>query len=230
MGALLDHIDLDLPDGLPILHYGLFSRDPGHYKRRVQTKRDEDASRRPLSALLSCVLLAFTIEFERESDLSLAICANVVRVLNEKGVRARDLPVLSGVSKKSISMALGILQKAKLAVVESESDAGRTKLVLLTAKGQRAQDAYRKLLAAIEARSPNALRSRNHQQSSRVAGELGHRSFVRKSLRQRAWRRAVAVIPWPAAVPRQLASEAPEAHHAPHFSTVLHRGAFPDGS
>jgi hypothetical protein len=36
-----------------------------------------------LSALLSRVLLAFAIEFERESDLSLEIGAKVVRVLIE---------------------------------------------------------------------------------------------------------------------------------------------------
>jgi len=37
-----------------------------------------------LSALLSRVLLAFAIDFERESDLSLAISANVVRVSMRK--------------------------------------------------------------------------------------------------------------------------------------------------
>jgi hypothetical protein len=31
------------------------------------------------------VLLLFAMEFERESELSLAISANVVRVLDEKG-------------------------------------------------------------------------------------------------------------------------------------------------
>jgi hypothetical protein len=58
--------------------------------------------------LLSQVLLAFVLEFECESELSLAICANVVRVLDEKGLRVRDLPILSGVSKEAIAMALAL--------------------------------------------------------------------------------------------------------------------------
>jgi hypothetical protein len=115
-----------LPDCLPILHSGLFSREPGNYKRRPQTKRNEDVSRLPLSTLLSRVLLAFAIEFERDSDSSVAICANVLRVLDEKGVRARDLPVLSGVSKESISMAMGVLQNMQLALTET-ARASRTK-------------------------------------------------------------------------------------------------------
>ena len=65
----------------------------------------------PLSALLSRALLAFAIEFERESDLSLAISAIVLRVLNENGAPVRDLPILTGVSKQAISMALGFLRK-----------------------------------------------------------------------------------------------------------------------
>ena len=38
-----------------------------------------------LSVLLSQVLLAFTLDFERESAVSLAIVANALRVLTERG-------------------------------------------------------------------------------------------------------------------------------------------------
>src|SRR5262249_3189563 len=64
----------------------------------------------PLSALLSKVLLAFALEFERSSEVSLAICANVLR-LCDGNVKVRDLPHLSGVSKESLAMALGFLSK-----------------------------------------------------------------------------------------------------------------------
>jgi hypothetical protein len=74
------------------------------------------------------VLLAFAIEFERESELSLAICANVLRVLDEQGVRVRDLPLLTGVSREAISMAS------------------------LTLKGRESQEAYRRLLGILEER------------------------------------------------------------------------------
>ncbi len=135
--AAVSKVDLDLPDCLPILGYGLWSVVP-ECKRSAPVERDL-----PLFVLLSRTLLAFAMAFERDSGLSLAICANVVRVLNEEGVRMRDLPVLSGVSKESIAMAMGILRKKNLVEVE--------KVVRLTAQGVKAQEAYRRRLALIEA-------------------------------------------------------------------------------
>jgi hypothetical protein len=97
----------------------------------------------PLCTLLSRVLLVIAMEFERESELSLAICANVLRVLTEEGVRLRDIPQSSGVSKESIAMAMGILQKKNFVAID--------KVVRLTSQGATALDAYRKRLALIEA-------------------------------------------------------------------------------
>ena len=91
-------------------------------------------------------------EFERESDFSLAISANIVRVLDETGVRVRDLPLLTGVSKEAIGMAMGVLRKKRVAVVEAERSGSRTKVARLTPKGREAQDAYRQLLGIIEER------------------------------------------------------------------------------
>ena len=54
----------------------------------------------PLSALLSRVLLSFAVEYEREAGLSLAVGANVLRVLGAEGTRLRDLPALTGTSKE----------------------------------------------------------------------------------------------------------------------------------
>jgi hypothetical protein len=58
-----------------------------------------DASSLPLPALLVRVLLAFALEFEPEVGVSLAICADVLRVVVEKGTPVRDLPMLGGISK-----------------------------------------------------------------------------------------------------------------------------------
>src|SRR5262249_44519470 len=94
----------------------------------------------------------FALEFEHESDVSLAISANVVRVLDEQGVRVRDLPRLVGVSKEAIAMALSYLQKQGYAVVEPESPGSRVKVLMLTPKGQEAQQASRQLMRVIEER------------------------------------------------------------------------------
>lgn len=206
--ALISRIDIDLPDCLPILGYGLFSRGPA-------AKREGSVdSRLPLSALLSRVLLAFAVEFERESKLSLAISANVLRVLNEEGVRVRDLPLLTGVSKESIAVAMGILTKQFFAVVEPDPAGSRAKVARLTRKGREAQDAYRQLFGTIEERwearfGKDAIRALRDP-LERLVGEPLFRGLEPYP---DGWRASVRK-------PTTL----------PHYPMVLHRGGFPDGS
>ena len=57
------------------------------------------------------MLLAYTLDFERASDVSLPLSANFLRVLDETGVDVRELPALAGVSKEGTSMALRFLTK-----------------------------------------------------------------------------------------------------------------------
>jgi len=139
--AFVSQSELDLPDCLPILGFGLWSLGPDR-KRTTPMERNL-----ALYVLLSRTLLLLAMDFERDSELSLAISANVVRVLNEEGVRLRDLPILSGVSKESIAMAMGILRKKNFVDVE--------KVARLTAQGLKAQEAYRQRLASIEGQWKN---------------------------------------------------------------------------
>ena len=218
--ALVRQFDVELPDCLPILGHGMFSREPASQRaapREIQAPRDSSL---PLSALLSKVLLAFAIEFESESEVSLAISANVVRVLDENGVRVRDLPVLTGVSKEAISMALGVLQKRGIVVVESDQAGSRTKVARLTRKGREAQNAYHRLLGAIEARWQERFGKHNvrslRDPLERLVGEpTAQNSPLFRGLEPYpdGWRASVRK-------PTTL----------PHFPMVLHRGGFPDGS
>lgn len=230
--GLIRQFNIALPDCMPIIHYGLFSKPLG--KPATVSKGDKPVLAKattidqleelPLSTLLAKALLAFALEFERDAhpeselNLSLAICSNIVRILDDKGLRVRDLPQLSGVSKESIAMAIGYLQKFRYIVVESDP-ARRAKLVRLTPAGLLAQHAYQLQLAAIEARW--------RQQYGRDCIKK-----LRASLER------LAVIPnqpsplfkglepypdgWRASVPK------PET--LPHFPMVLHRGGYPDGS
>jgi DNA-binding MarR family transcriptional regulator len=216
--ALARQMDVELPDGLPILGPGLFSRVP-EPKRRRPDVGEEGFSQLPLSTLLSKVLLAFALEFERNSDLSLAISANVLRVLNESGVRVRDLPILTGVSKEAISMAMGILQKSGDAVVEPDPAGSRGKVARLTAKGREAQDAYRQRLAILEERCQERF-GKDIIQSlwkslERLTGEPDAESPLFRGLEPYpdGWRASVRK-------PQTL----------PHYPMVLHRGGYPDGS
>ncbi|MGD0303002.1 MAG: MarR family winged helix-turn-helix transcriptional regulator [Bryobacteraceae bacterium] len=208
LGALNSRIDADLPDCLPILGYGLFSGALERKRERLAGSQDELS----LPALLSRVLLAFAIEFESESDLSLAISANVLRVLDETGVRVRDLPLLSGVSKEAISMALGFLKKKSIAVVEPDPAGSRAKIARLTPKGRAAQDAYHKLVEIIEER----WKARFGERSIRVLREQLQRLVVAPS----------AIEPYPDG----WRARVPKPGTWPHYPMVLHRGGFPDGS
>jgi hypothetical protein len=76
--ALIGRNDLELPDCLPILGYGLFSN---RIRRTEGGGKSDGGSHLELPALLSKVLLAFALEFEKESEVSLAIGANLLRLV-----------------------------------------------------------------------------------------------------------------------------------------------------
>jgi DNA-binding MarR family transcriptional regulator len=230
--AVAKQFDIELPNYLPILGYGLFSRgsSPGEDRflgtQAARGRRVPDgggsgrASSLPLPALLSRVLLAFAIEFERESDVPLAISANVLRVLGEQGVRVRDLPSLSGVSKEAMATGLRFLQKYDYVLVEPDPAGSRGQVVRLTSKGRQALNAYHHLVWAIEERwkkrfgkdTISALR----RILERLVGEpTAQLSPLFKGLEPYpdGWRSSVRP-------PTTL----------PHYPMVLHRGGFPDGS
>jgi DNA-binding MarR family transcriptional regulator len=218
--ALISRIDVELPDCLPILGYGLFSRGPAHERRAPAVRENGIGARLPLSALLSRVLLAFAIEFERESELSLAISANVLRVLDEKGVRVRDLPLLTGVSKEAIAMAMGVLQKRGVALVGPDPSGSRAKVARLTPKGRKAQEAYGQLIGIIEER----WQARFGKDTLRTLRDLLERLVGEPTAQQSPLFRGLEPYPdgWRASVRKP--------HTLPHYPMVLHRGGFPDGS
>ncbi len=194
--TVVSQFELDLPDCLPILGYGLWSAGP-------DTKRQEPvAPDLTFSSLLSRVLLVFAMEFERDSVISLAIAANVVRRLGEQPMRVRDIPQRSGVSKEAVSVALGFLRKVSLAAVEP----GPT--VRLTAEGAHVQAASQSHIAQIEKTWPQAGTLREALQP-----------FTTEALF-----RGLEPYPdnWRASVRKP--------HVLPDFPMVLHRGGYPDGS
>jgi DNA-binding MarR family transcriptional regulator len=218
--ALTGQLSIALPDCLPILGYGLFSKGP-EYERRISSGIEPDnASSVTLPTLISKVLLAFAMEFERDSEISLAISANLLRLLGEEAVRVRDLPRLSGVSKEAIAMSLKFLVSRGHALLEPESSGSRVKLVVLTSKGRNARDAYRQLVGDIEQR----------WQERFAKGTVPH---LRESLEP--------LMGDPAAHPSPLLlglephadgwrASLPKPEGLPHYPMILHRGGFPDGS
>ena len=234
--AVAERLDPALPDCLPILGYGLWStsdgerprdqarrpdpdrpEDPGRPATEPGQRAEPDQPRADLPTLLSRVLLAFAIEFEHESPVSLAISANVLRVLDENNVRIRDLARLSGVSKEGISMAMGILTKHGLAVSGPATDGGRGQVATLTPKGRSVQNKCRERLSEIE-----------HRWQERFGGErvTALREALERLTSGPGSRLSEGLDPpqggWRAGEPRKAT--------LPQYPMVLHRGGFPDGS
>ncbi len=85
--------DIKLPQALPA---GLEKNEEKYPPRVTPTPTDL-----PLPALLSQVLLAFRIDFERESPTSLPLCTNTLRILGDEPIPAREIPVRTGASPET---------------------------------------------------------------------------------------------------------------------------------
>jgi hypothetical protein len=215
--AIVRQLDPGLPDCMPILKYGLLSKGPDPKLPPVIVDGEQEHN---LPALFAKVLLALAMEFEGESLLSLAICANLLRVLNEKGVKLRDLPILTGVSKESISMAMGIVRKARLVKVEKGSSDEPWLLVRLTSTGVAIQQVYRQHLRGLEKTWKQRFGQKILEDVRKaLEGIVGDVSAEQSLLFQ-----GIEPAPgnWRAMIRR------PET--LPHFPMVLHRGGWPDGA
>jgi DNA-binding MarR family transcriptional regulator len=215
--AMVDKLDGNLPDCLPILGYDLFSNFPD---RELAVSEHAAASEYTLPILLAKVLLAFAIEFESDSDVSLAISANVLRVAGDEGVRIRDLPRLAGVSTEAVAVSLGRLEERGFIVVQAASAGSRVKTVSLTSKGRIAQDAYYRLVGDIEKKWQKRFGKDEVENLRKSLERLDGDATAQHS----PLFRVLEPYPegWRAAVVK------PEV--LPDYPMILHRGGFPDGS
>jgi DNA-binding MarR family transcriptional regulator len=203
---IVDKLEAGLPDSLPILGYGLYSA--------VSRSGDRASADLALPALLSKVLLAFAVEFECDSDVSIAISANVLRLVSEEGVPGKDLPRLAGVSKEAIATSISFLEKRGYASVESGPAGSRVKILRLNAKGRHARQVYFDLPKAIEDRWGERFGK-------------GAVNRLRESVEALANERLLEGIePYP----ENWRASVPRAEFLPHYPMILHRGGFPDGS
>jgi hypothetical protein len=215
--AIIDQLDLDLPDYLPI------TSPTQNSKLATPAPRDRaaDASTLDISVLLAQVLMAFTLDFEAVSRPSLPIAANTLRVLDCAGVRIRDLPSLTGVSKEGHAMAYGFLKRRQCLVIEPDPAASRGQVLRLTARGEHAQANYLTNLSGTEAgwvtRFGAPVIADLRSALVRIVGEqpTAEVSPLFEGLRPYpdGWR---AKVRKPATLP--------------HYPMVLHRGAYPDGA
>jgi hypothetical protein len=217
--SLVQQFPVDYPDSLPILGYELLSTVPA----KLHTK-DKDrgvvSSCNSLPQLLSKALLALAAEFERQSGLSLAVSANLLRLVGDQGVRVRDLPRLSGVSKEAIALCLRRADECDLGTVQAESAGSRVKVFVLTAKGHRDRETYHQLVRDIENNWKTAFSAVKVEKLRDALERLVGNSALEKSPLFEGLK------PYPDNWRASLANP----QNLPHFPMVLHRGGFPDGS
>ena len=229
--SVICQVGIETPRYLPILGYGLSAAAQEYSAKKQPQCNDVSLANLDLSVLLAQTLLAVTVEYESESSLSLAISADVVRVLDERGVRVRDLPRLSGVSKEAISMALGFLAKRGCVTVAPDPDEPRTKRARLEPKGTKALEAYNSLVALIEERwkvrcGVNSYLALSQSLQSFIDRTNGDSPLLSEGLKPypTGWRASQPYLTQTNAI---LTSPADA---LPHYPMVLHRGGWPDGS
>jgi hypothetical protein len=249
LASVVAQLDPALPDCLPILGYGLYSRadptgraartrnppgrtggpadalSPGSAASSVDTAAPaaaagavpSPAAGLPLWALLSRPLLAFAAQYEAEPGPSIAVSANVLRVLTDAGAASSDIPALGGVSRESVAMAAGWLRTAGLVTEGPDPAGGRHRITRLTPRGARARDEYPALAAGIE----RDWRAR--------FGDVAV-SALRASMTPLLAGDPPPVAAGLAPYPDNWRARRPPPATLPHYPMTLHRGGYPDGS
>jgi hypothetical protein len=222
LAAIAGGLGHGLPDCLPILRYGLrvVDRDAGPtYDFDALAAAGDGDTELALPALISRVLLAFALEYESELRLSIAVGADVLRLLGDEPRPLRELPRASGVSKEAVAMAIGFLAARDCIAVEQLTSPGRGKSARLTERGRRGRTGYFWQAGNIEERwqrrfGPDTV------------------SQLRESLEQlildpASW---AALLDGIDPYPDGWRFTVPPPVTLPHFPMVLHRGGYPDGS
>jgi hypothetical protein len=142
--AIHDQLGMAMPRYLPVLSArGLFAAPV------VALREHHPQSERELPALMSRALLAYTMDYELSSAVSLPIAANVLRVLRPKPTPIDSLPLATGLSEEAVTMSLTWLAREGYAQVAANPN-GLGKVVALTPTGSDAQAQHPRRLAQIE--------------------------------------------------------------------------------
>lgn len=222
--AVRDRTDRALPQFLPVLNAKGFFAEPVINESSTDGATNPDRDEQ-LATLLSQVLLAYTLDYEADSPVSLPMAANLLRVLTVEPVPVGHLPSLAGISKEAVATSATWLENAALIVQESSGDS-RGKVMSLTPAGVEAQQAHSARSQAVEQRWEERL-------GSAIVDEL--RSALEAVLASTSFSESLVTPPggWRgkgryAKLTKQFVDHPRNA--LPRYPMVLHRGGWPDGS
>ena len=218
VAALLAFGEPGLPRYLPVVRYSDGLRTPPELP---SPPVDEPPD---LPMLLAQPLQRWTLDYEREAELSLPVAVDVLRVLHRDGVRVADLPRRSGVSKEGLTAATRFLERQLLVVTVPDPARSRGKLVRLTDGGDRARHRH---LARVDQLHERWRAERGADRlDAALAAVLARPEVLAAAIEppEQCWR---ARPPYRAQTSRLVADPLAA---LPHHPMVLHRGGFPDGA
>ena len=226
--ALTGLFPLALPDCLPLVGYGLLSRrSPAEFTSRDQASPASEFAD-SLPALLARALLAFALEFEEGCAISLAICANILRNIEDAGTPVKELARRGGISQEIVAVATHWLQRHDYALIRMAASGGEVKgnvkgnvkAVTLTSKGQAAREGYARRVGNIEASWRARFGEGTVDNVVRALEQIVGDSSDSSSLL------FGGLQPYPDG----WRAKEPRPQCLPHFPLVTHRGGYPDGS
>jgi hypothetical protein len=210
---LADQLDPAVPAHFPVLEYD--------DQKSIAARARIPVRELLLPELLAKVLLGFASEFDSQSQASLVVCANVLRLTPDGGIRMRDLPRLSCLSLLGTQDVLRQLAHERLGAVVRQDFSGRSqKILMITPEAQAARDGYLPLAASIE-------QSWGQRFGEDTVNQV--RSSLERMVESRGGTESPllrGLTPYPGGWRAQL----PPMKGLPHFPAVSHRGGFPDGS
>ena len=214
LARIISSFRIQLPHYIPVLNHldGMRVLTPFN-------PESDPPDKLALPFLLSQVLHMFTLTVEQNSEISLALWANVLRILNSDGYELRELPQRSGISKEALAMSINFLRKRGY-LEEAPSPKGRGKIIKLTEKGFVEQSRYSTILDAVEKEWEKAyLFDIIVELRSSLDPFLNHTPDLDSPLFQ-------GLDP----DPELWRANRPRPKVLPHHPMVLHRGGWPDGS
>jgi DNA-binding MarR family transcriptional regulator len=231
LAAVLEQIDLAMPEFLPILGYGLFAQIVVDDASSIRAHTGEVLAKMDLVTLLAKVLLAFTIEFEFDWKISLPVYANGLRLLGKDGIPVRELPGLTGLAKEGVAFITGWLTRHGYAEIKALSGSRGGKAIQLTAQGLEAKRSCAQRLETVETRWRERFSSVKMTALYEATFHLltkkdGERPLLSEGLtpHTNGWRARKPYL-----TQTLLFLDDPVAA-LPQYPMVLHRGGYPDGS
>lgn len=213
-----ERIDVELPEYLPVV------TGTNGMALELGPERRRQGVDLLLVSLLAQALMAYTLDFEERSPLSLPVSANVLRVLDGNGVLVRELPSRTGISKEAVAVSLTSLARTEYTAVEGAPASKRT--IRLRPAGEKLRADQRRLHVRIGKRW-----------DTRLGGDLVAllRGALERILEHPELSAGLTPYPdgWRASTPyadQTRALLADPRGRLPHCPMVLHRGGWPDGS